>query len=223
MKHLIAICLALCLAAPVYTTKADDDLNKELNKELAKQLKKAYKNKKKEFEKDKWKIYGTTKTLEVALLEHYTKLYDPNNDAYEIVGIADNFKSRNIGRQQAVNNANISYAQQAGSKLKGRIVSDLGANADDVSAEFDHFYAAYERLLEKEIKNELQESFCIIREDKDNGTYDMQIFFIISENAATKARIRAYENALRESQAAQQYADKISEFVKEGFSPENPE
>ena len=45
MKHLIAICLALCLAAPVYTTKADDDLNKELNKELAKQLKKAYKNK----------------------------------------------------------------------------------------------------------------------------------------------------------------------------------
>lgn len=223
MKKLIAFCLALFLIAPVCSINAGDDLNKELNKELTKQLKKAYKKKKKEFEKDKWKVYGSTKTLEVALLEHYTKLYNPNDKAYELVGTADHFKSKNIGRQQAVNNAYISYAQKAGSVLKGRIVSDLGANSADVSAEFDHFYAAYERLVEKEIKNELEESFCLVREDKKTGVADMQVFFIVSEDAATRARIRAYENALKESEAAQRYAGKISDFVREGFSPAQAE
>jgi hypothetical protein len=45
----------------------------------------------------------------------------------------------------------------------------------------------------------------------------MQVYFIINEDAATKARIRAYENALKESEAAQKYAEKVSSFVREGF------
>ncbi len=49
----------------------------------------------------------------------------------------------------------------------------------------------------------------------------MQVFFIIDEDAATNARIRAYENALRESEAAQKYASKVSEFIREGFEAED--
>lgn len=45
----------------------------------------------------------------------------------------------------------------------------------------------------------------------------MQSYFVASESAATKARIRAYENAMKESVAAQKYAGKISDFIKEGF------
>jgi hypothetical protein len=49
----------------------------------------------------------------------------------------------------------------------------------------------------------------------------MQSFFIVSESAATRARIRAYENAVKESEAAQKYAQKVSDFVREGFEPKN--
>ncbi|MBD5326344.1 MAG: hypothetical protein HDS04_06670, partial [Bacteroides sp.] len=140
-------------------------------------------------------------------------------DAHEVVGVASRFKSKNVGHQQAINNACITYAQQAGSNLKGRVVSDMAANGDDTSAEFDHFYAAYERLVEKEIKGELVESYSIIRNiDYRAGEYEMQTYFIVNESAATRARIRAMENALKESEAAQHYAQKVSDFVKEGFA-----
>jgi hypothetical protein len=48
----------------------------------------------------------------------------------------------------------------------------------------------------------------------------MQTYFIINEDAACKARIRAMENAARESEAAQKYAQKVSDFVREGFKAE---
>ena len=73
--------------------------------------------------------------------------------------------------------------------------------------------------MEKEIKGELELSFSVIR-DKGDGTFELQSFFIASESAATKARIRAYENAMKESQAAQKYAGKISEVIKEGVAGE---
>ena len=188
------------------------------NKLLQKAQKKEYKAKMKEYKKEGWKIFGSSRSLEVALLSHYDKLNSGGDNVYEIVGIASAFKSKNVGKQTATNNACNLYASQAGSRIKGRVVSDMGSNADDVAAEFDHFYAAYERLVEKEIRGEMNESFSIIR-DNGNGTYEMQTYFIINENAATKARIRAFENAAKESAAAQKYAEKVSKFVREGFDP----
>lgn len=191
------------------------------NRVMNKALKKEYKQKKKEFKKEKWAIYGTSRSLDVALLKHYEKLNE-NENAHEIVGVATAFKSKNIGKQVALNNACNYYAREAGSHVKGRIVSDMANNADDVSAEFDHFYAAYETLVEKEIKGEMKESFSIIREtgtDKASGKpiYEMQTFFIIDEDAASAARIRAFENAMRESAAAQKHAEMVSKFIQEGF------
>ena len=117
----------------------------------------------------------------------------------------------------ALQNACAYYASLAGSKLKGRIVSDLAANASgDLSAEFDKFYAAYERLVEKEIKGEIQASFSLLKKNA-NGSNELQTFFVINEDAATKARIRAWENAARESEVAQKYAKEVSDFIKEGF------
>jgi hypothetical protein len=42
-------------------------------------------------------------------------------------------------------------------------------------------------------------------------------FFIVDEDAAMKARIKAMELAAEESEAAQRIASRIREFVKEGF------
>lgn len=212
MKRIIMLILAAILLMPAVDAE---------NKQLQKALKKEYKAKMKEYKKGKWEPFGTTRTLEVALLQHYDQLNTLGDDAREVVGIASRFKSKNVGHQQAINNACISYAQQAGSHLKGRIVSDIAANGDDTSAEFDHFYAAYERLVEKEIQGEMVESFSVIRcVDPKAGEYEMQTFFIVNESAATRARIRAMENALKESEAAQRYAQKVSDFVKEGFATE---
>lgn len=216
MKKIIMLILAVILMVPA--VEAD-------NKQLQKALKKEYKAKMKEYKKGKWELFGSSRTLEVALLQHYDQLNSLSEDTHEVVGIASRFKSKNVGHQQAINNACITYAQQAGSHLKGRVVSDIAANGDDTSAEFDHFYAAYERLVEKEIKGEMTESYSVIRclnpkaNEKDRE-YEMQTFFVINESAATRARIRAMENALKESEAAQRYAQKVSDFVKEGFANE---
>lgn len=209
MKKIIFILLALCLMTPIATIDAK-------NKELEKALKKEFKNKKKELKKEKWKLFGSSHSLDVELLSHYDKLNTLGDDAHEIVGVASRFKSKNVGHQMAINNACITYAQQAGSHVKGRVLSDMSGDGVEADKEFDHFYAAYERLVEKEIKGEMEESFSIIRENND-GTFEMQTFFIVSEKAASKARIRALENAAKESAAAQVYADKVAKFVREGF------
>lgn len=212
MKRIIMIILAVILMMPAVEAE---------NKQLQKALKKEYKGKMKEYKKEKWQLFGSSRTLDVALIQHYDQLNNLGEDAREVVGIASRFKSKNVGHQQAINNACLTYAQQAGSHLKGRVVSDMAGNGDDSSAEFDHFYAAYERLVEKEIKGEMAESYSIIRcINPKTGEYEMQTFFIVNESAATRARIRAMENALKESEAAQKYAQKVSDFVREGFANE---
>lgn len=215
MKKLVMAFMALCLLAPV-------TMDAQSNHALNKALKKEYKLKKKEFKKGKWEIYGTTRSLDTALLLHYQKLNEGGEGVSEVQGVASNFNSKNIGHQMSVNNACNNYARRAGSTVRGRVVSDLAADAENIDTEFDKFYAAYESTVEKEIKGEMSESFSIIREigkDKNSGKpmYEMQTFFIVDENAASRARIRAFEAAKAESEAAQKYAEQVSDFIKEGF------
>ncbi len=201
---------AILMAAPVAMSQ---------NKALQKALSKEKKEKMKEYKKEGWKLFGSSRSLDVALLSHYDKLAELGEDGREVVGIASRFKSKNIGKQMAANNACISYAQQAGSSLKGRVVSDMSGNGTTAEGEFDHFYAAYERQLEKEIRGEMTPSYAIIHDNGD-GTFELQEFYIVSESAASKARIRAMEDAMKESEVAQKHAQKISEFVREGFENE---
>lgn len=205
MKKIIVFLMAVCLCMPLYA-----DMNKTLNKALEKE----YKQKSKQLNKGKWNILGS-RTLDVALLKHYQKLNDLDTDAVEVLGIA-NTKTKNNGYQAASNNAMIRYASNAGSYLKGRVMSDVFADGANPDSEFDHFFAAYERLVEKEIKGEMEESFALYKTMPD-GTYEVQVFYVVSESKAAKARLRALENAMKESEAAQKYGEKLSKFVQEGF------
>lgn len=208
MKKIIAIILAVIVMIPAAIAA---DTNKQLQKARNKERKEVMKRMK----KDGWQLFGSTRSLEVALLSHWEKL-DKTEDAREEVGVSTRSKSKNVGMQMAVNNACTNYASKAGSSIKGRIISDLAGDGVDTDAEFEHFYAAYERLVEKEIKGEMDQSFSVIRTNPD-GTYEIETYFVVSESAASKARIRAFEQAAKESEAAQRYADKVSEFVREGF------
>lgn len=205
----------IMLMAAILMVGAVENANAD-NKLLRRAHKKEYKAKKKQLDKEGWTLYGSSRSLDVALLEHYDKLEKLGDKGYELVGEASKFKSKNVGKQTAVNNACNLYAREAGSFVRGRVVSDMAGDAVDASGEFDHFYAAYETLVEKEIKGELRESFSIIKDNGD-GSFAMQVFFVVDEEAASKARIRAMENAAKESEAAQKYAEKVSKFVKDGF------
>ena len=210
--------LFLFLLAAIMMVGAVESVNAE-NKLLRKAQKKEYKNKMKQFKKEGWTLYGSSRTLEVVLLTHYDKLEALGERGYELMGEASKYKNNNVGKQTAINNACNIYARNAGSYVKGRIVSDLASNGEDVSTEFDHFYAAYETAVGKEIKGELTESFTIVRDNGD-GTKTMQVYFTVDEDAATQARIRAFENAKRESEAAQKYAREVSKFINEAPTPE---
>lgn len=210
MKKLVLIIMAMALVMPASVSAQ--------NKTKEKALKKEYRDKMKEYKREGWKIFGTSRSLDVALLNHYEKLNAKGDECKEIVGTAK-FKSKNVGNQMALNNACNEYARMAGSHVKGRVVGDMASDGVDPEAEFDKFYAAYEAQVEKEIKGEMIKSYSVIRELSD-GTFEMQTFFIVDESAASKARIRAYENAAKESAAAQKYANKVSEFIKESFKSE---
>lgn len=209
MKKVLAILLAVLFILPA-AYAADP----------AKQLKKAKEKERKEvmkrLKKEQWSLLGSSRSLEVALLSHWTELDALGADGKEIVRISTRTKSKNIGQQMATNAACINYAQEAGSAVKGRALTDMAGSGVDTDKEFENFYAAYERLVEKEIRGEMKQSFSLIRTNAD-GTFEVQSFYIISEDAASKARIRAFENATKESEAAQKHADKISEFVRAGF------
>lgn len=207
MKKIVTLMLAMLMLVPAYAETR--------NKDLEKARKKEYKQKLKEYKKAKWEVLGSH-TLEVALASHFDRLNQLGADGHEVEGIASSTKSKNTGKQMAINNAAITYAQEAGSTLQGRVISDINANGADAAGEFENFYAAYERLVEKEIKSELEPSYTIIRSNPD-GTFEIRSYFIVAESAAAKARQRALDQALKDSEAAQKYADKISGFVSKGF------
>lgn len=207
MKKLLFILMAFCLMAPV--------ANADLNKKLDKAKEKAVNAKIKQFKKEKWNIVGT-KTIDLAVLQHYIDMDQPDEEVLEKVGVGVS-KSKNNAIQMATNNAMIAYAGDAGRSLKGRVMSDIYADGANDEGEFDHFFAAYESLVEKEIKQEMQPSFTLYKVLPD-GRYEVNTYYLVSENRAAKARMRALENAVKESEVAQKYTDKLSDFVKEGFN-----
>ena len=180
--------------------------------ELSKSEKKSMKAKIKEFKKQGWQIFGSTSTIDLALEKHMIKLQ--SEDAIEVPGIASSFKSKNVGKQMALNSAMTYYASTMDSEIKGKVVSDMQGDGEFSETEFEKFYAAFKRSVQTTIKDELKESFSIIR-DKGNGTYEMQSFYIVDKKAASKARMRAIEQAAKESVAAQIYAKGIEKYLNE--------
>ena len=216
MKKLFVCLMAICLGLS-FNASAQ---SKTLAKQKAKQEKKEYKQKVKKYQKEGWDIFGSSHTLEMALLTHYEAM--EKEGAAEITGFATS-ASKNIGKDKLMMSACTSYAQMAGSNLKGRIVEDMGSQVTtEEMEEFEHFYAAYENNVKAEIRGELRPSYSIYRPAKVQGkdAFEFEGHFIIDETAASRARIRAFKNAAKESAVAQKYADLVSKFIEEAEFPE---
>jgi uncharacterized protein YceK len=207
---------ALAVCTGVMLTGCGSKKSLSLKQQQAKKLETMYAQKMAEYKTEGWKLAGSSRTLEVALLDHYVKLYDePQENNQELVGEVSQCKSINVCRQMATNNAIVQYANLANSFVKGRVESDLNADANVPQAEFDKMYAAYERLVSANIKGVLTESYAIVKEE--NLVKQYKLFFLVNEEKAATARTKAMENALKETAIAQEYATKIADFVNEGF------
>ncbi|MDR1973529.1 MAG: hypothetical protein LBQ31_02525 [Bacteroidales bacterium] len=230
MKHKIIYYALLLVAMTFAATQLATAQNYE--KKLEKQQQKAkyeaqkdamkkragqYKNKIKEYEKDGWKLASDSRTIEVALLEHYEKLTDKNNK--QLVGEVSQCKSINICRQSAMNNAQNSYASMASADIKGRIESLLRADANVPETEIDKMLGGYERLVSADVSGALSPSYSVIKDNGD-GTKSFQTIFLVNETEASKIRLRAMEKSLLETKITVKEAEEISKFVNEGFETE---
>ena len=184
---------------------------KNSDKGLWKTAKKEAKN----LQKEGWKVDGSM-PLENLLFNHYKKLADSNNQ--ELIGNVignTSVQTLNQGQQWASSMVCVSYAKQAGKTIRGRLASDVGAGVNG-GPSADSFYEGYESKVEKEIRGELKRSFSLYRE-KDNGGIDYKAYYIVNEDDAHKARMRAMQMAMEESEFARANAERISEYVQEAF------
>lgn len=207
MKKILAILLMLAIVPMAYSANPEKQLQKAKEKERKEVMKR--------FKKEGWQLLGSSHSLEVELLEHWAKVDKSGN--HEETGVSTRSKSKSVGQQMAMNQAFVNYAQQAEQTIKGMVATELNGSGIDTDTELDSFYAAYKRELEKEISGELQKSFTIFRENGD-GTFEVQTFFVVSDESEAKARKRAFAKAIEESEAAQKHAQKIADMVDKNVS-----
>ena len=186
--------------------------NADLTKKQERMINKMAKDRSKQLKKDGYTVMGSM-PLQDALIKHYAAL---ENGASEQIG-SGRAASKNNGRQMCLTYAISEYASKAMSQVKGRSVTDGYNNENEIDTEndpeFARFYAAYERLTQKEIQGELQESFTVSKQLPD-GTYEFIMYMTVDENKARDVRQKAVKGAIAESNLAQEYAKQISEFVK---------
>lgn len=187
-------------------------------KALNKALKKEYKAKKKELEKGGWEIFGSSRSLDVTLLNFYQQLNEDEN-LIVITGFAGAFSQKSIGREKAAMDAQIAYASQASSVISGRSIRETASISDDVEVEFEKFNSVYEKAVMKEIKNELTEGFSVIRQVEKTSSgkpvYEMQTYYVVDNAAARQARLRAFKSSIGESEVLKKYVEKLEVLIKE--------
>ncbi|MDR1347957.1 MAG: hypothetical protein LBJ63_05950 [Prevotellaceae bacterium] len=219
-KEILKIAVMALISALMFIAvpeTASAQFSKKQEKKLVKENEKMYKNKIKEYQKEGWKLAGGSRTLEVALLAHYKKLTDVKNK--EFIGDVSQCKSINVCRQAALNNAQNRYASLASGNIKGRVESLFRADANMPETEIDKVIGAYEKSVQADISGSLVESYSIVKEN-GNGTKSFQTIFIINEEEAASARMRAMERSLKETKISIMEAEEISKFVNEGFNLE---
>lgn len=188
---------------------------KGLSSKELKSIEKESKKMAKEYAKDGWKISGGVTTLEAALIEHKRKLKEDKGNR-TLVSYANNCRSMNVCRQAALNNAALEYATKVSSQIEGKIAGGAGLDASDPegAAEYDRMKSGYINRVSQVIKGDLEESFTLVRKT-EQGLNDLQVFFLINENTVQKKRLRAWENAVKDSNLSSEFAKSVEEFVKE--------
>ena len=211
MKKLVLMLMAVCMTFTVAQAQ-------ELTKAQAKAVNKEVKKKLKDYKQKGYEIFGSSRTLEAVLTKHLSTWESKEGKVVEVVGFSQ-AKSRNLAATAAQNSAANRYATTCSQQVKGRVLADMAADVANQEAEFDKFYAAFEGKVQQEIKGELRQSFAVAKQNAD-GTISVEAYYLVDDDAASRARINAFKNSQQESAIAQKYAQKLSDFVNERVVPE---
>lgn len=211
MKKLVLMLMAVCMTFTVAQAQ-------ELTKAQAKTVNKEVKKKLKDYKKKGYEIFGSSRTLEAMLTKHLSTLEAKEGKVVEVVGFSQ-AKSPNLAATAAQNSAANRYATTCSQQIKGRVLADMAADVANQEAEFDKFYAAFEGKVQQEIKGELRQSFAVAKQNAD-GTISVEAYYLVDDDAASRARINAFKNSQQESAIAQKYAQKLSDFINERVVPE---
>jgi hypothetical protein len=133
----------------------------------------------------------------------------------QVIGVAENCISTNMGQVTALANAANQYAILAGGDIRGRLTSSITSMNGQ---QMDNLVSSFERLVEKEIRGELIPYVTAVRERR--GAYSVRAYCIIDEDAAAQVRRRALMTALEEQKLAEQYGSMVSNWIDEGFRHE---
>lgn len=200
MKKVISILIATLVAvSPVLAqTKRDEKAAKKEAKIAAKTLK-----------NEGYKLLELG-DLQIQLEDYLLKA---KSGMKQIVGTAEGCMSINLAKTTALNNAINEYATMSGGMVKGRITSNTSSvNGQQV----DDIVAAYERLVLKEIKGEIQTCVTLVKESKKK--YDIRVYCLVDFDAAHAARMKAMRLALEELELTQQYGSQVSNWIDEGLN-----
>lgn len=151
--------------------------------------------------------------LTTLISEHNAKKRN-NPNLYEISGTANQVRTTNLGKAESRNNAINEYAEYCGGMLRARITSDL---RDVDEAQADNMISGYERILAQKLNGEVRPSYYIYKE-VGNGKYDVRGFFLIDEERLERKHEEAIKEAADEAKIAYDYANGISDFIKQGFN-----
>ena len=211
MKKILKLSLVIIvLFSYIFTLNAQ-------SKQLIKKREKQYKTKMKEFKNENYKVVGTARSMDVALLEYYEKL-NSNDKFQEFVIITENCPTENLCAVKAQNDALNQYATQASAFVSGRLNSELKLDASPNSIDktsIDKFYGVYETMVRQNVAGAVKKSFAVAKQGT-NG-YKYQTFFLVNEEEASKARMDAAKRALEETKLNQEWGNKIHNFIQDGF------
>ena len=212
--------IVVCLLAIFLGISLTGNAQSAYEKQRQKQMKKEYKQKVKEFSKGGWQVYGSSHTLEMELLDHYVAL--EKEGVSEVSGFATT-SSPNIAQGELSASASRAYAQMSSGTIRESLTGDMGSNiSEDQLKEFEHFYDAYEQKVEAEIKGKLKPSYTIRRQTAVGGkkTYEWIRCYILDEESAHRACLRALEQAAKETALAEMTAEQIHEYLEKSFRNE---
>ena len=200
MKKLFSILIATIVAfSPVYAQTKKD----------AKTAKKEAKLAAKDLQREGYKLLELG-DLQIQLEDYLLKA---KSGQKQIVGTAEGCMSLNLAKTTALNNAINEYATMSGGMVKGRITSNTSSiNGQQV----DDIVAAYERLVLKEIKGEIQTCVTLVKETKKK--FDVRVYCLVDYDAAHAARMKAMRLALEELELTQKYGTEVSNWIDEGLN-----
>lgn len=185
----------------------DSNVVKRSMKEIKKSVKSA--------EKEGWVPENRLSSLIKEFMDHESKITE---NTVELIGNANNQKTKAMAKSRAYNNVYNEYASTKGGKIKARILSEM----KDIDGEqTDNFVSAFERALVVEIKDYIKPSFCIFKQ-LPNGNYDAITYHLLdnvkAKEAEKTAMQKAVEEAAKEVVDIKKYASELSEFIEEGLN-----